>query len=152
MKIISGTSAKLVYSLYIASNNKLIERIEPDKPVVFTFGTGQLIAGFEKNLSGLQQGDGFDFILKADEAYGPVDSYAIFDIPKNTFEVEGKIDDEMLKIGNIFPMQDNDGIRHEGKIINIHAETLTMDFNHPLAGKDLHFVGEIIEVLPTQNN
>jgi len=146
MKIIPGSKASLIYTLYTADNNKAIETVSKERPVAFLFEKGQLIEGFEENLMGLSAGDTFDFVVKADKAYGPVDSYAIFDIAKDTFAVDGKVDEKLLRIGNTFPMQDNDGNRHEGKIIEIHDETVTMDFNHPLAGKDLRFVGTIIEV------
>jgi FKBP-type peptidyl-prolyl cis-trans isomerase SlyD len=150
MKITPGAQAKLIYTLYTACDHKMIEQVSNERPVVFTFGNGQLIEGFEENLMGLSQGDKFDFVIKAEQAYGPVDSYAIFDLPKETFEVDGKLDEKLLKIGNSFPMQDNDGNRHEGVIIEIHEETVTMDFNHPLAGKDLRFVGSVVEVIPSE--
>ena len=147
MKIISGSKASLIYTLYTAGDNKIIETVSKERPVVFTFGKGQLIEGFEENLLGLSAGDPFDFVIKAEQAYGPVDSYAIFDLPKETFEVDGKVDEKLLKPGNSFHMQDNDGNRHEGKIVSVHEETVTMDFNHPLAGKDLRFVGTVVEVM-----
>ncbi len=152
MKIIPESRASLIYTLYTAGDNKMIETVSKERPVVFTFGKGQLIEGFEENLMGLSAGDSFDFVIKAEQAYGPVDSYAIFDLPKETFEVDGKLDEKLLKVGNSFPMQDNDGNRHEGVIIGIHEETVTMDFNHPLAGKDLRFVGSILEVMPGDEN
>ncbi|RLD84156.1 MAG: peptidylprolyl isomerase, partial [Bacteroidetes bacterium] len=115
-------------------------------PVIFNFGTNILLPAFEKNLMGLSSGDSFDFVIKADDAYGPVDSYAVFDIPLDTFEVDGKIDEKMIQKGNIIPMTDNEGQKHLGKIITILKDAVTMDFNHPLAGKDLRFTGKVIEV------
>ncbi len=147
MKISKGCKARVVYVLYNADNNEVIEQVSENNPVVFNFGTGMLLEGFETNLSGLSKGDTFDFVVKAMDAYGPRDSYAVFDLPKDTFAVNGKLDTKLLKIGNRFPMQDNNGNQHEGMIISIHEDTVTMDFNHPLAGIDLRFVGKVIEVI-----
>ncbi len=146
MKIEKGKSAVLVYTLYTVQNNKVVERVTEDKPVTFSFGQGQLINGFEENLIGLQAGDVFDFIIDAKNAYGLVDPYAIFDIPKDTFSVDGKIEPGLLEVGKTFPMEDNDGNRHVGKIVALLDNTVTMDFNHPMAGKDLRFAGKVLEV------
>ena len=146
MKIEKGRSAVLVYALHKADNNEMIEKVSEEKPVTFHFGQGHLIEGFEENLMGLKAGDTFDFVIKAENAYGPTDPYAVFDIPKDTFAVNGKIEEGLLELGKTLPMQDNDGNRHIGKIVAIHSETVTMDFNHPLAGVDLRFKGKVIEV------
>jgi FKBP-type peptidyl-prolyl cis-trans isomerase SlyD len=146
-KIEKGKRAKVAYTLTLPGENEVIDKADESHPAVFTFGAGQLIDGFEKNLLGLQPGDTFDFVIKADEAYGPRDSYAVFDLPKDTFAVDGKVDENLLRVGNTFPMRDNNGQRHVGKIIQVNSNSVTMDFNHPLAGKDLHFKGKILEVL-----
>ena len=146
MKIEKGKSAVLIYALYTAHNNQLVESVKEENPVTFHFGNGQLIEGFEENLMGLQADESFDFVVEADRAYGPKDPYAVFDIPKDTFAVDGTIQDGLLQVGKTFPMQDNDGNRHVGKIVAVLDETVTMDFNHPLAGQDLRFSGKILEV------
>ncbi len=141
-----GKKAKVTYVLTLAGDNEVIDQAGPDHPATFSFGEGQLIEGFEQNLLGLKAGDTFDFVIPAKEAYGPRDSYAVFDIPKDTFAVDGKIDEKILQVGNTFPMRDNNGNRHVGKLIQVNENSVTMDFNHPLAGKDLHFKGKILEV------
>lgn len=145
MKIQSGNKALLAYSLK-TTKGELIEEIPEDKPVEFIFGDRKLIPEFEENLLGLKENESFNFTIPSENAYGPIDPYAIFDIPLDTFEVEGKIDDEMIKIGNILPMTDDKGNKHMGKIIKILAEVITLDFNHPLAGEDLNFVGKVISI------
>ena len=146
MKIEAGKTAVVNYELSDADSNSQIETTTKDNPAVFKFGVNQLIPGFEKNLTGLKANDPFDFIIEANDAYGSVDPYAIFDIPLDTFEVEGKIDEKMIQIGNIIPMTDNEGNKHLGKITKILDSAVTMNFNHPLAGMSLRFVGKIIEV------
>ena len=92
MKIEAGKTAVVHYELSDADSNSQIETTTKDNPAVFKFGVNQLIPGFEKNLTGLKANDPFDFVIEANDAYGPVDPYAIFDIPLDTCEVEGKID------------------------------------------------------------
>ncbi|PLX12955.1 MAG: peptidylprolyl isomerase [Marinilabiliales bacterium] len=145
MKISSGVKAKLIYKLK-TDKGKIIEEINDSNPAEFVFGIGQLLPDFEQNLSGLNSGDEFDFSIKAENAYGPIDPYAIFDIPLDTFEVDGKIDEKMIQIGNVLPMTDNEGNKHHGKIIKILKDAITLDFNHPLAGENLNFVGKVISV------
>ena len=147
MEIGPNKTAKLIYTLTAVEDGKIIENVNEEKPAAFQFGIGQLLPTFEENLSGLKANDEFDFILKADDAYGPTDPYAIFDIPKDTFEVDGKTDDKMLKLGNTIPMTDKDGNKHMGRITKVMEQSVTMDFNHPLAGKELKFSGKILEVI-----
>jgi len=146
MQIGPNKTAKLIYTLTAMDDGKVIEKVSEEKPAAFQFGIGQLLPTFEKNLGGLKANDEFNFILKAEDAYGPADPYAIFDIPIDTFEMDGKTDEKMLQLGNTIPMTDNDGNKHMGRITKVMPETVTMDFNHPLAGKDLRFSGKVIEV------
>jgi FKBP-type peptidyl-prolyl cis-trans isomerase SlyD len=146
VQIAKHTKATLSYELTVAKEDTLITRVSEDNPAEFIFGENQLLPMFEANLLGLHPGDAFDFEVKAADAYGPTDPYAIFDIPKETFEVDGKTDDQMLKAGNTIPMTDNEGNKHMGRITRVMEEAITMDFNHPLAGKDLRFKGKIIDV------
>jgi FKBP-type peptidyl-prolyl cis-trans isomerase SlyD len=149
MKIGPNKKAKLSYRLEIKDSGILIEDVKDEQPAEFHFGVNQLLPKFEENLAGLTNGQSFDFVLKAKDAYGQIDPYAIFDIPKDTFEVDGKTDDKMLQVGNLIPMTDNDGNKHMGKIIKVLDKVVTMDFNHQLAGKDLHFTGKVIDVSKT---
>jgi len=67
-------------------------------------------------------------------------------LPLNVFEVDGKVDTEMVKVGNIIPMRNQNGQPLEGKVLEMTDDKVKMDFNHPLAGKDLHFSGVITGV------
>ena len=146
MEIGPDKSASLSYVLTTAKDGQEIENVTKDKPATLNFGKNQLLPKFEENLKGLKSGDAFDFEIEAEHAYGPIDQYAIFDIPKDTFEVDGKLDEKMLQIGNKIPMTDNEGNKHLGRIIRMGNENITMDFNHLLAGKNLRFVGQVLNV------
>ena len=71
------------------------------------------------------------------------------DIPdpgKDVFEVDGEFDSEMVKEGNAIPMMDGEGNRLNGVVVEVGADIVKMDFNHPLAGDDLFFSGTIVEI------
>lgn len=137
---------RLTYELRDAGNDTLIEKVEKEQPFTFLYGVGGLVEEFETNLANLTVGDSFDFKIKSENAYGAIDETAVVDIPKEAFMIDGKLQDDMLEVGNVLPMRDNDGNFLQGRITGLTDTAVLMDFNHPLAGKDLHFKGEILEV------
>jgi FKBP-type peptidyl-prolyl cis-trans isomerase SlyD len=125
----------------------LVEKTEENRPFVFLFGGGGLLESFENNLQGLKVGDTFDFKIPADQAYGTSQEEYIVRIPIQSFlDEEGNLDTEMVKVGNMLPMVDQDGNRMQGLVIDINDDFVTMDFNHPLADKDLRFVGKVLNI------
>ncbi len=125
---------------------EVVETVNKDKPLTFLYGVGNMLEKFEENIKGLQEGDQFDFKIPSDEAYGQASQDAIVDLPLNVFEIEGEIDYDLLKVGNYIPMQDQQGNRLDGIVLEVGDEQVKMDFNHPLAGDDLFFKGEVLEV------
>lgn len=124
-----------------------VEKTNAQQPFVFMSGTGGVLPDFENNLASKAIGEAFDFILKSENAYGPISNEYIIDIPVNAFMGEdNKIEEGLLKIGNVIPMADNHGNHMQGIVRKVGVENVTMDFNHPLAGKSLHFKGIINEV------
>ncbi len=147
MEITDKKIVSLIYELREDSNTgSIVEQVEEANPLTFLFGSGNLLPKFEEHLSGLKTGEKFEFGLNSEDAYGPKVENAVVNVPKNIFEHEGKVDENMLQIGNMVPMMDNDGRRLNGKILEIDDENVKMDFNHPMAGADLHFKGEVTDV------
>jgi len=144
MEIGKNTVVSLSYTLTVEGD--IVETVNADSPLRFIFGTGYLLPKFEENVSGKKVGGKFDFLLSAKEGYGEVSDDAVVELPKNMFEVEGKIEEGLLTIGNVLPMQDSDGNRLQGTIEKIKDNVVVMNFNHPLAGSELHFQGEVVEV------
>lgn len=149
MEIGKEKVVSVTYNLSIngaEGEGEMVEQVNKEKPLTFLYGVGNMLQKFEENLSGLQNGDTFKFVINSEEAYGPASEDAIVDLPINIFEVEGKVDWDLLKVGNYIPMQDQQGNRLDGIVLEVGDEKVKMDFNHPLAGDDLYFNGEIIEV------
>jgi len=137
----------VIYELTLANNSdEIIESVGKNNPLEYLQGHGNLLPKFEANLEGLKIGDKFDFVLKCEDAYGPVMQEAIVDLPINVFEVDGQIDEELLTIDNIIPMMDGQGNRFNGRVLEVKEDNVKMDFNHPLAGADLHFKGEVVGI------
>ena len=134
----------LSYELKV--KKQTVENVGADAPLNFLYGTGNLLPKFEQNLDGLKLNDDFDFHLKSNDAYGAVNQEAIVDVPMKAFEVDGKVDTELLKVGNNVPMLDQSGNRLNGLVTKLDAKFVTMNFNHPLAGDDLHFSGKVVEI------
>ncbi|MEO8760768.1 MAG: FKBP-type peptidyl-prolyl cis-trans isomerase [Bacteroidia bacterium] len=125
---------------------ELIEQTSTEEPFVFLYGAGGMLEDFEKNMVGKKAGDAFDFHIKADKAYGDHNQDYVAEIPKEAFHVEGKFDSERVKEGEELPMLDSEGHQMQGMVVEVNNEHVVMDFNHPLAGYDLHFVGNVIDV------
>ncbi len=148
MKISQNKSVSLSYELYVGEgdDHELMEKATAENPLQFIYGTNMMLPSFEKNLDGLQEGDSFDFTISAEDAYGEYVEENVVDLPKNIFEVEGKFDENVIFEGATLPMMDTNGNRMNGSVVSIGPDSVTMDFNHPLAGENLHFVGQVLEV------
>lgn len=128
------------------AEGQLVETTKGNEPLVFIYGTGMMIPDFEKNLSGLKVGDEFAFAIKAANAYGEYDDSALVEVPKNMFEVDGKIPDGLLEVGNMLPLTDQDGNHFQGMVAWVGLDKVKLDFNHPMAGIDLFFTGHVENV------
>ncbi len=144
MVISKDKVVSVTYELRIDNpEGEIIESLHEDSPLTFLYGAGSLLPKFEANLAGLKTGDSFKFALTAADAYGEVNENAIIDIPISVFEIEGKVDYDLVKIGNSIPMQDGYGNKLTGKVKEVSLEKVKMDFNHPLAGNTLFFTGKV---------
>jgi FKBP-type peptidyl-prolyl cis-trans isomerase SlyD len=148
--IAPGKYVELGYDLYeIAADGseKLVHQTDNDDPEKIIFGITQgMIVPLEKAIEGLAVGDNFDVVAKCDEAFGPRDDDQIAELDRDIFLVDGKFDDEHICKGAVVPMMTADGFRISGIVLNVTDKIVKMDFNHPLAGKDIRFKGSILAV------
>jgi FKBP-type peptidyl-prolyl cis-trans isomerase SlyD len=147
MKIEKNKMVSLIYELREGNpEGRILETLDEQRPLKFIYGTGRLLPFFEVNLDSLASGDDFRFTLSAEEAYGERREEMIIDVPISVFETEGKLNEDICKIGNEVPMMDSEGNPLNGVIYEISSDFVKMDFNHPMAGLTLHFAGKIVEV------
>jgi FKBP-type peptidyl-prolyl cis-trans isomerase SlyD len=128
------------------STGQMIQKVTEDRPFVYLFGIGGLLPSFKANLEGLNAGDEFSFILQKDNAYGLPSDENIIRLDKKVFEIDGVFDEAAIKVGEIIPMEDEQGYPLSGKILELADDSVLVDFNHPLAGLDLYFEGKILDV------
>ena len=144
MKIAPNTHVALTYQLLV--DGELVDQATVERPLEFIYDAGFLLPAFEKNIKDLEAGHTFEFKLDAANGYGETMPEAVIELPKTAFMVDGKVEDGMLEVGNTIPMMDNQGHQMIGTVTEVHPESVMMDFNHPLAGKELHFSGKVEEV------
>ncbi len=137
--IADGKKVSFDYKLTV--DGKVVDTSEGKKPLEYTQGKGMIIPGLEKALVGLKAGDEKSVTVLAAEGYGPVDPKAVVEVPKKNF---GEGFDP--KVGMMVQMKNQDGQEFAGLIKEVKTDSVMVDFNHPLAGKDLSFAIKIVSV------
>lgn len=137
----------VTYKLYTNEDGtkEMEEEAPAENPFRFISGFGTTIPGFEANIEKLNPGDTFDFVLTKDEAYGDYYEERVINLSKEIFSINGKFDSEHIYVDAIVPLQNEDGNRFMGHVLSISDDKVEIDLNHPLAGKELNFVGSVIE-------
>lgn len=136
------------YKLFMrASGEKpmLVEEATEDDPFIFVSALGMTLDAFEAQIVPLKVDDSFDFTLAPNDAYGEYEPSGRMALPRDAFGEGGKIDSRFIYKGAVVPLNSPDGARFNGTIVDIDDENVTVDLNHPLAGKSLNFVGKVIE-------
>jgi len=150
MKITANKSVSAEYELYVdgevEGELELMEKATEQQPLNFVYGVGMMLPKFEENLFGMQVGDKFDFVINCEEAYGEYDDDSVLDLDRSIFEIDGKLDEEMIFEGNVVPLMDSEGNRVNAQIVSVSDSHVKVDLNHPLAGENLHFKGSVLEV------
>lgn len=135
------------YKLFSIKDGERVMQEETDAndPFVFISGFGTTIPSFEKQIENLAKGDSFDFTIPQTEAYGEYVAERVIELDKQIFHINGKFDESQIYVGAIIPLQNEDGNRFMGNVLEITDSKVKVDLNHPLAGCDLQFQGTITE-------
>lgn len=150
MKIEEKKVVTLQYDLYVDGENgkeELMEKATIDAPLVYCHGEGMMLPAFEQHMAGLSENDTFDFCIACQDAYGEYDDDGVLTLDKKMFyNGDGEFDSERVYVGAIVPMNTVDGQIINAQIVEISADHVTIDLNHPLAGENLHFVGKVLNI------
>ena len=144
MEIKANSVVEFSYELEV--DGQVVDQCPKERPLDYIHGTGGLLPKLEEHIEGMEPGDRFDVTLTPAEGYGEVDPQRIIDLPKAAFEVNGEIREDLLVPGNTIPMMNSMGGIIPGVVLEVTADTVKMDLNHQMAGKTLHFKGEVISV------
>ena len=137
--IANGKIVKIDYTLTV--DGKVADTSEGKAPLEYTQGNNMIIPGLEKQLAGHKAGDQLKVSVPAAEAYGPVNPQLRMEFPKD--KIKG---DVALQVGMVLQVQADNGQAGLGVIEEVKDTTVTLNFNHPLAGKDLNFDIKIVSV------
>lgn len=141
MKISKDKVAQIHYTL-TNSNGDLLDTSLQREPLLYLHGHGSLIQGLENALEDKMKGDKFGVEIASVDAYGEYHEQLVQIVPKSGFQSEGG---EELVEGIQVQVETNNGLT-VGLVTNIEGEDVTLDLNHPLAGMDLMFEVEIVDV------
>ena len=137
----------VAYQLYTVENGKeeLVEEAPADKPFVFISGFGIALEAFENGVKDLPKGEEFTLGIDCEEAYGTHEDERVLDLDKAIFSINGHFDHENIYKDAVVPLQNEDGNRFMGRVLEVSEDKVKMDLNHPLADKDLLFKGRMVE-------
>ena len=138
----------VAYRLYTKDKEgkrEMVEEATKEQPFQFISGLGMTLDDFEAQITPLEKDGQFNFELTPEQAYGQYEQERVINVPRSTFEIDGRLDKEYIFEGAVVPLQNADGARFNGLIAKIGDTEVTVDLNHPLAGKSLFFVGEVVD-------
>lgn len=140
-KVKSGDKVKVHYHGRL-TDGQTFDKSEGREPLEFEVGSGMVIKGFDDGVTGMSVGDKKTINIPFNEAYGPKNPDMIIDMPKDRFPK-----DIELEIGMPLAMSDGQGQQFEVIVTQLKEESVMLDANHPLAGQDLIFDLELIEIV-----
>jgi FKBP-type peptidyl-prolyl cis-trans isomerase SlyD len=138
MQIADNTVAELNYSLTV--DGQVIDESEEGHPLAYLHGNGNIISGLENALTGKSKGDKFSSTLEPNDAYGEFDEALVMKVDRSQFSGE-----DQVEVGMQFEAQFPDGTE-VATIQSVDGDDITVDGNHPLAGKTLTFDVEVAGV------
>ena len=144
MKIEANKVVEFSYELEV--DGQVVDRTTKERPLDYIHGTGSLLPKLEAHIEGMEPGATFDVTLSPADGYGEVDPSRIINLPKAAFEVNGEVREDLLVPGNTIPMMNSMGGVIPGVVLEVSEDSVKMDLNHQMAGKTLHFTGEVLSV------
>lgn len=139
----SGDKVRVHYHGKLRSG-ETFDSSEGREPLEFTVGSGQVIKGFDNGVTGMQVGDKKTVEIPVDDAYGQKSEEMIVEFPRNQFPPD--LDPQ---IGMQLMMNNGSGQSFPVSVTEVKEESVILDANHPLAGQDLIFDIELVEIVPS---
>jgi peptidylprolyl isomerase len=137
----NGDTVKVHYTGKLEDGTVFDTSIERD-PLQFTIGEGRVIPGFEQTVVGMNPGESKTTKIPADKAYGPHRKEMVLVVDRNQFPVDLK-----PKVGQQLQSRQADGGAMRVTVTDVSESSVTLDANHPLAGKDLTFDVRLVEIV-----
>jgi FKBP-type peptidyl-prolyl cis-trans isomerase SlyD len=125
------------YTLHV--DGEKIDSSEGQDPLQFLAGHSNIISGLEREMMGMKVGDSKDVKIPPTDAYGEFDEEAFMDVPRGQFP-----NDMPLEEGLELTVRDDSGQSRYARVDAIDGDKVTLNFNHPLAGDELHFNVKVV--------
>lgn len=132
-----GVVVSMEYTLHV--DEELLDSSEGQGPLHFLAGYGNIISGLENEMMGMKIGDSKDVVVQPADGYGEFDENAFMNVPRNQFPK-----DMNLEVGAELSVRDNQDHARMAYVDSIEGDTVTLNFNHPLAGDELHFHVKVV--------
>ena len=139
--ITEGAKVTLHYKGTFSDGTTFDSSYDREEPMTVTAGRGQLIAGFDAAIAGMAAGETKEFSLSPEDAYGPRNEEATTTLDKSIFP-----DDFEFTEGMQIPLNGPNNQPFLSTLLEIDTDTITVDLNHPMAGKTLNFAVEIVSI------
>ncbi len=133
----NGQVVSMEYTLWV--DDKVMDQSESNEPLEFLAGYGNIIPGLESKMQGMKIGDSQEIAVAAADGYGEYDEAAFMDVPRADFPKEMDVEEGME-----LSVRDEDGESRYARIDSVDAESVRLNFNHPLAGKPLKFNVKVV--------
>jgi peptidylprolyl isomerase len=141
VKPAQGDTVRVHYTGTLADGSEF-DSSQGRDPIAFTIGEGTVIPGFESAVADLEVGESVTVTIPAAEAYGERADNAVQVVPLQAFGESGA-----PQAGWIVQLEDPSGQRINAMILEVDDQSATLDFNHPLAGQDLTFALNLVEIV-----
>jgi FKBP-type peptidyl-prolyl cis-trans isomerase SlyD len=132
-----GVVVSMEYSLHV--DGELLDTSDGQGPLQFLVGYGNIISGLESEMMGMKIGDSKKVVVQPADGYGEFDDAAFMEVPRAQFPK-----DMQLEEGVELTVRDDEGHAQYARVETVSANAVTLNFNHPLAGAELHFDVKVI--------
>jgi FKBP-type peptidyl-prolyl cis-trans isomerase SlyD len=132
-----GVVVSMEYTLKI--DDEKIDSSEGHGPLQFLAGHGNIVAGLESEMQGMKIGDSKNVVVTPADGYGEFDAEAFLDVPSSQFPADIKVEVDLE-----LTVKDDKGQARYARVEKVEGETVRLNFNHPLAGDELHFDVKVV--------
>ena len=140
MALKDGTKVRVHYRGTLGDGTEFDNSHQRGEPMEFVVGGGQVISGFDEAVRAMEVGGSLKVTIPSDNAYGPKHDEAVQEVPAAQLP-------EGVCVGAMLQGMTESGQPLAGAVIGLEGDTATIDFNHPLAGEDLTFELELVEIV-----
>lgn len=133
----NDTVVAMEYTLHV--DGEKIDSSEGQDPLQFLVGYGNIISGLEREMMGMKVGDTKDVVIQPSDAYGEFDEEAFMNVPRGEFPKDMPVEE-----GLELTVRDDTGQARYARVDAVDGDTVTLNFNHPLAGDELHFNVKVV--------